>query len=264
MISVLLNVNADLGHKARLQAAITLVKSQGGHITCVQVVSVMPVAADSSSAMTEVQAMVALEQAAKEFQETVEAALEKSGVSWSWHRMYGDPATILIERARLADVIVLSANDSVPPISTVALHTRAGILAVPQDPVFEPEKPALVAWNGSEPAANAVRAAVPLLHSMEPVHVLAVDHDSNEFPASLAQDYLEHHAIRSELHWRSTEDRKENSDDVAEAIIDNSEELGSGLIIAGAFGHNRLREMLLGSVTRSLLRNSPRPLLLAH
>jgi len=51
---------------------------------------------------------------------------------------------------------------------------------------------------------------------------------------------------------------------VADAIIEQSEELGSGMIVAGAFGHNRLREMLLGSVTRELLKKSPIPLLLAH
>ena len=51
---------------------------------------------------------------------------------------------------------------------------------------------------------------------------------------------------------------------VANAIIVFAELGGSGLIVAGAFGHNRIREMLLGSVTRSLLKSSPLPLLLAH
>ena len=63
----------------------------------------------------------------------------------------------------------------------------------------------------------------------------------------------------SEGHWRDSDDKP-----VADAIIAFAEQLGSGLIVAGAFGHNRIREMLLGSVTRSLLKTSPLPLLLAH
>lgn len=51
---------------------------------------------------------------------------------------------------------------------------------------------------------------------------------------------------------------------VANAIIVFAEQWGSGLIVVGAFGHNRIREMLLGSVTRPLLKSSPLPLLLAH
>jgi nucleotide-binding universal stress UspA family protein len=121
-------------------------------------------------------------------------------------------------------------------------------------------KPALLAWNGSQSTANALRDAVPLLHHMEPVHILAVNDDNEEFPAARALEYLSHHAIRSEVHWR----RAEGKITVAEAIIGFAQEMGTELIVAGAFGHNLLREMLLGSVTRALLKSSRRPLFLAH
>jgi nucleotide-binding universal stress UspA family protein len=260
MISVLLNVAPDGGQESRLQAAIALVKAQGGHITCVQTISDMPVAPDPTAAATEAEVLVEMEEVAREFQKTVEAGLEDSGVNWSWLRFYGDPATILIERSRFADVIVMSTEDAFPPISSVALHTRTPVLAVPRrDPNLIAESPALVAWNGSTPAANAVHGAMPLFDSMQPVHILSVDDDSRDLPASLVQEYLAEHEIESDVHWRPSDGKA-----IAEAILERAEEMKSGIIVAGAFGHNRLREMLLGSVTRELLEKSSRPLLLSH
>ena len=261
MISVLLNIVPDEGHEARLQAALALVESQGGHITCVQTITVFPAPPDPAVAGSEVEGLIEMEQVAKAFQESVEATLEAAGAEWSWHRFYGDPATILIDRARLADVVILSARDSWPPVSSVALHSRTPVLAVPtSDPNFIPDRPALIAWNGSSPAADAVRGAMSMLDHMEPVQILSIDDDSEAFPVSLVQQYLYEHSIRSDAHLRPSDPEKH----VADAIIEQSEELGTGMIVAGAFGHNRLREMLLGSVTRELLKKSPVPLLLAH
>ena len=260
MISVLLNVSPDGGHESRLQAAIALVKLHGGRITCVETVSAVPVATDPSDSTTEAEALLQLEEVAREFQRTVETALDAEGVDWTWLRFYGDPATALIERSRFADVIVMSADDSFPPIESVALHTRTPVLVVRrQDPNFAPEAPALVAWNGSVPAANAVHGAMPMFGAMQPVHVLSVDEDGRELPASLVQEYLVEHQIESEVHWRASD-----GEPVTDTILKFAEETGSGMIVAGAFGHNRLREMLLGSATRELLEKSSRPLLLSH
>jgi nucleotide-binding universal stress UspA family protein len=261
MISVLLNIVADEGHESRLQVALALVQSQGGHITCVQAIGTTPVAPDPSAAESEAETIIDMEEAAKQFQQTVEAALETAGVQWSWLRAYGDPATILIERARLADVVILSAENSWPPISSVALHSRAPILAVPKpEPNFDTDRSALIAWNGSAPAADAVRGAMPMLNHMDLVQIVTIDDEGEALPASLVQEYLHEHSICSDVHWRSSG----AGEPVADALIKQSEELGSGMIVAGAFGHNRIREMLLGSVTRDLLKKSPVPLLLAH
>ena len=260
MISVLLNVAQDGGHEARLQAALALVKAQGGHITCVQIVTDVPAPPGPTAATAEPEGLVEMEEVARQFQYAVESALEGAGVDWTWLRFYGDPATILIERSRFADIIVMSTEDSFPPISSVALHTRTPILAVlRRDPNFIVERTALIAWNGSAPAAHAVHGAMPLFETMQPVHVLPVDHDSEAFPASLVQQYLLEHDISSEIDRRSSEGAS-----VADTILAHAEALETGLIVAGAFGHNRLRELLLGSVTRELIEKRTRPLLWSH
>ena len=114
-------------------------------------------------------------------------------------------------------------------------------------------------WNGSHPAANAMRAALPLLRDMETTHILVVDGDNEEFPAARAQEYLSRHGLRAQIHQRDSERRT-----VAETILAFGGHFDAGLIVAGAFGHNRIREMLLGSVTRELTRSSALPLFLSH
>jgi nucleotide-binding universal stress UspA family protein len=91
------------------------------------------------------------------------------------------------------------------------------------------------------------------------VHILVVDDDSETFPAARARDYLLHHDIVSEIHCRRSDGKP-----VAEAILTFARQLEAGMVVAGAFGHNRLREMLLGSITRALLKDSPLPLLVTH
>lgn len=260
MISVLLAVTPDEGYEFRLQAAIALVKARGGHITCVQTVGDVPATAAPDAATTEPDMLVEMEVAAREFQETVEAALEQSGAEWTWVRSYGDPATILIERSRFADTIVMSSESLFPAISSVAPHIRTPVIAVPpRNPNFSPERSVLVAWNGSEPAANAVHGAMPLFDAGQPVHLLCVDDEAERFPAELVRQYLLEHRIPSEIAWRPSEGKP-----IADAILESADEMDCGIIVAGAFGHNRLREMLIGSVTRQLMERSSRPLLLSH
>ncbi len=82
--------------------------------------------------------------------------------------------------------------------------------------------------------------SMPMFEAKQPVHVLAVDGDSPECPASLVQEFLMEHEIESKVHWRPSD-----GESVADAILECAEEMGIGVIVADAFGHNRLREMLL-------------------
>ena len=212
------------------------------------------------SALTVPEMTAAMERAARAFREEVEGELDAAAVEWTWIQVYGDPATIIVSHARLADVVILSTQGSYPTVGSVALHARAPVLATPgTDRGFDPRSPAVIAWNGSEPSANALRASLPLIGDADMVHILVVDDDIETFPATRARDYLLHHDIVSEIHWRQSD-----GETVAEAILSFARQLEAGMVVAGAFGHNRLREMLLGSITRALLKDSPLPLLLAH
>jgi nucleotide-binding universal stress UspA family protein len=260
MRSLLLNINPDPGHAARLATAIAMAKGRGGHVTCIQTLIAPLAIGDPESALTVPEMRAAMERAARAFREEIEGELDAAGVEWTWLQLYGHPATIIVSHSRLADVVILSTPGSYPAVGSVALHARAPVLATPgRDPGFDPRSPAMIAWNGSEPCAHALRASLPLIRDTALVHILVVDDDSETFPAARARDYLLHHDIASEIHCRQSD-----GEPVAEVILTFARQLEAGMVVAGAFGHNRLREMLLGSITRTLLEGSPLPLLVTH
>lgn len=121
----------------------------------------------------------------------------------------------------------------------------------------------LVAWNGTRESARALAEAMPYLHKAKATTVVVVD---EERPAGLqrsigtdAVNHLQHHGIDASLHRVHG-----RGHDVAAALIEEAERLDADLMVMGAYGHSRLREMLLGGVTYDLLRRTPVPLVIAH
>lgn len=268
MKTIILHVQADPALDARLQAALDLVRSSNGHLVCVQATPLSAyVGSDPFGGVFVMGDLVAeLNKRDKELRDGVEARLQAEGVSWSWVHMDGDPAAVLVEQARLADLVIMSrttdkprARQPLPLVEDVALHARAPVLAIPPEGEgFDATRPALIAWNGSNEAASALRAAMPLLRQARDVKILVVGNESDSFPSSTAALYLSRQGIEPEIHVRA------GGGDVAEVISAAAVELGAGYIVMGAYGHSRLREFLLGGVTRSLLSASRLPLLLAH
>lgn len=260
MISILLHINPDPGHEARLSTAISLAKGRAGHLICIQILPPPIMVGDPAGAVAVPEMAAVVERTASEFQEEVELRLEQAELEWTWLRLMEDATTAIVSHSRLADLILLGADEAAFPLAPVVLQARTPVLAVPpQGAGFPTGMAAVLAWNGSHAAANAMRAALPLLRDREVTHILVVDRDDEQFPAARALEYLSHHALHAEIHWRHSEGRT-----VAETILAFAGHFDAGLIVAGAFGHNRIREILLGSVTRELTRNSRLPVFLSH
>ena len=159
--------------------------------------------------------------------------------------------------ARFTDVIVASLDD--PALEEIALGVHCPVIAVPKGvPLLAFDAPVLVAWDGGHESANALRAALPLLRMASAVHILTVREKSDDFPASDAASYLSRHDIHAEVH------EVEPNGTIAFTIEDTARKLGAGMIVMGVFGKSRLRELLLGGVSRHMLDRSLVPLLLAH
>lgn len=159
--------------------------------------------------------------------------------------------------ARFTDLIVASLDD--PALEEVAIDSRCPVLALPKGvPMLAFDGPVLLAWDGSHEAASAMRAALPLLALASAVHILTVREKEDGFPARDAACYLSRHDIHAEIH------AVERSGTIAATIAETARGLGAGLIVMGLFGKSRLRELLLGGVSRELLDHAKVPLLLAH
>jgi nucleotide-binding universal stress UspA family protein len=271
MKSVLLYVQDDEGLEARLQAALSLVRASGGHLACLHVTPINAyVAFDNFGGVFVMKdIMEALEKHEAEMRAKIETHLAKEDVSWSFEQSTADPSHTLISHGALADVILLgrschaktAAYTEISMFGDMLRTSRTPLLLIPDNqPLFDPFGPAIIAWNGSFEAANAMRAALPLLAQASVVHIVSIDESKDlDFPALDASEYLSRHDIHSNLINDSRGSRT-----VAEKLVAAAQAHEASVLVMGAFGHSRVREYWFGGVTRSLLDACPLPLLVAR
>ena len=121
----------------------------------------------------------------------------------------------------------------------------------------------MVAWNDSREAALAIAGALPLLRGAEIVRVVTVDPDPDSgkrtslMQASIAS-WLSRHGVKTEVVQSGP------IKELGEWLLTMAHFLQSDLIVAGTYGHSRLREFVLGGVSRTLFRSAPVPVLMSH
>lgn len=267
MKNVLLLVHDDPGQDSRLQAALDLTRALDGHLTCLAV-TVMPFVSGEFYDAATAQIAVAEEierQAAN--RKAFEARLANEGVPWSWTDVTGGLASALNDAAKMADVIVVSRkldSEATADFRGIAGEVvvgsgRAVVAVAEQARGFDATGVALIAWDGSEEAMNALRSAVPLLKLARSVTLLEVDDGSIETPAEEAAAYLSRHGIRPNV-FRTPK----NDLPVANTILGEAESFGADYIVMGGFGHARLVEAMFGGVSRDVLSESAIPTVMAH
>ncbi|MBD8533285.1 MULTISPECIES: universal stress protein [unclassified Massilia] len=175
----------------------------------------------------------------------------------------------LLLQSRYADLVVTSqdtgARDSVRGLPQyVALHGARPVLAVPPGYAGAPmNEEIVVGWDGSLQAVRAIAAALPLLAGAASVRLVLVNaaRESSlhgDEPGADIALYLARHGVRVDVVLEHT------TDSVGEALLAIAQRYEAGLLVTGAFGHSRYRELVMGGVTRVLLERSTVPVLVAH
>lgn len=194
-----------------------------------------------------------------------------------WRAEPGDPASVVNERGRYADLIVLgqydedTANDVTPDfIGRVIMGSGRPVLVVPR----AGEVPAslgqrvMVCWNASREAARAVSSALPMLRQAPTVHVTAFGPRGARPGPGGALDavgadigaFLARHGIEAVV----TGGVASKDVDIGTQILSRADECGSDLIVMGGYGHSRAYEFVMGGATRTLLESMTIPVLFAH
>ncbi len=174
--------------------------------------------------------------------------------------------------ARYADLVVAGqpepeGNSGVASDFAEELVLSAGrpVLFVPYAGHFaQVGRRVLVAWNAGREAARAVSDALPLLARASIVHVVAFDPrkggaDHGDIPGADIATLLARHGVKVSVAQQQSEDV-----DVGNQILSRAADMQSDLIVMGAYGHSRLRELVLGGVTRTLLDTMTVPVLMSH
>jgi nucleotide-binding universal stress UspA family protein len=186
-----------------------------------------------------------------------------------WRSAIEQPLSYVADEARSADLVVISANrngssaerpGSIDP-GNLAMHVGRPVLMVPPEADRLVLKSAMVAWRDAREARRAVSDALPLLRKVEEVAVVELIQDEAARIAAHRRiddviSWLDRHGIAAfgrVFHFPEQEEP-----------FERLWQYGANFIVAGAFGHSRLRERVFGGFTDDLLRRSPLCTFLSH
>ena len=186
--------------------------------------------------------------------------------------LYTEIAEALATHARYVDLVILGQFDPDDPAAEprylpeqVILGCGRAALVVPYiGPAATFGERAVVAWDASREAARAVNDALPLLERAKAVSVVSVNPGAQPFghgeePGADIGLHLARHGIKVAV------ERVEARElDAANAILSHLASQGADLLVMGAYGHSRMREFVLGGVTRTILAEMTVPVLMSH
>lgn len=174
--------------------------------------------------------------------------------------------------ARYADLVIMGQVDpeEPPPVGRhlpeeVVLSSGRPVLVIPY--VGAPAaigQRVVVAWDASPEAARAVSDALPILTRARSVLVVSVNPQSTplghgDLPGADIGVHLARHGVQVEVERVTSGDLS-----VANALLSHVADRGADLLVMGAYAHSRVRELVLGGVTRSMLVSMTVPVLMAH
>lgn len=175
------------------------------------------------------------------------------------------------ERALYADLVLLGPGacedeDLKHQVVSGAIFQagRPLLVGAPLRPTTLRPRRILLAWNSRAQAAHAVRDALALMKAAETVRVTMVDpvpglRASGGEPGADVATYLARHGVNVTVDTLPGTRRT-----VADALQKHAVDMDADLIVMGAYGHSRMRELVFGGATRSMLGNTNFPVLMAH
>lgn len=271
--NILVHVTESEQARARVEAALQLAMKHDAHLTGLGVYSNHYI---PSYAAAEVNSAVLKEIAKREetrlaaSQEIFDKAVEQAG--WTercdWLSERGRVVDSVALHARYADLTLIGQHT--PPGSAfgedsfadeLVLESGRPVMVIPQIGVGRPiGEHIVVAWNASREAARAVGDSMPLLESSRQVDVMSVrPKDMGDLPGADIALHLARHGIKAQAK-RSVA----NDIDTGDVLLNYVADSGADLVVMGAYGHSRLRELILGGVTRHILDHMTVPVMLSH
>ncbi len=186
----------------------------------------------------------------------------------AWREQTGREDWLVRKACPLTDLVVLR-HETDPDTDDVQLTLtleaalinggRPVLLAPPVIPAGVGATVA-IAWDGGAQGARAVSGAMPFLHRAAAVHILTAATGRTEgASADELSDYLAWHGVEAKP-LRLDPGRAA----VGEVLLGAAADLGADLLVMGGYSHSRMREMILGGVTRHILAHAGLPVLMAH
>jgi nucleotide-binding universal stress UspA family protein len=176
-----------------------------------------------------------------------------------WREAQGDPGHLLAEAARTTDLVVTEKGeggelDTFGAIEHLALAAGVPVLVLPPGVAGAGGRTVLIGWDGGREATRALHGALPFLVDARRVMLCAV---------GAASRTLEYARLMLRRHGVEVEPRHMDQPEVTagEALLGLAGGEGADLLVMGAYGHTRLRELVFGGATRHVLHTATLPVL---
>ena len=178
----------------------------------------------------------------------------------------GDEGRWVAKHGRFADLVVLGRKRegqdvAMDVLEAALMDTGKPLLVAPAIAPTSLLGTVVIAWQDTPEAARAVAAALPLIDHAERVLILTVG-DGDAPPDESCQ------RLQRALRWHNANTSVKPLDRAGrppvEVLLEAARELGATLLVMGAYGHSRLREVVFGGFTQSILNGADLPVLMAH
>jgi nucleotide-binding universal stress UspA family protein len=277
--------STDAG-EAALATALLVARIFNAHVTCLHVRvdsrDVAPLAGEGLSGAMIEEMMSATEKESSDragaihamfdrfvAQHDVEVAAARfgaEGATANFAAVTGREEDLVAQQARLADLTVVPHPEAGEDVSSSdALHavlfdSGRPVLIAPMVARGSIGRRVCIAWNGTAESAAAVQAAIPWMQRADAVRVLAADEYQRRGPAvGDLLPYLALHGINPEVATFRPIDRE-----VGAGLLASAREFGADLLAMGAYSHSRLRQLILGGVTRHVLEKGDLPIMMCR
>lgn len=193
------------------------------------------------------------------------AIAPKDRPSASWSEATGKQAAAVAVRGRLADLIAVAQPDPKlnlgrNTLEAALLETGRLVLMCPPAAAGSVGRHVAIGWDGQAEAARALAAAMPILVAADHITVLAGETGRQvELGPGDLQTYLARHDARADV--RSFSSR---GTEVAQGLLASATEAGADVLLIGAWGHSRRRELVMGGVTEHIIEHADLPVLMIH
>lgn len=262
----------DATTNATIVRAIDFVATLGGQLTVQAAeVDIRDVANVMADALIDVSSMIASAEAtsharAEDLLGQAVVAAGRVNLPVAQQRLRTRPelvAALFATAARTFDYTVIAGvGDGHDELAEAALFGSGGpIILMSDSDVAVHLEVAAVAWDGSPAAARAMRDAIPILEKAKKVVVLTVTDDKplNGATNEALAEYLHLKGLRVEF---SIVERGQQS--IGECLQSAAVDAGAGLMVMGGYGHNRIREWVLGGATKHSIAKRRVTVLMSH
>lgn len=267
---ILVHVGNSENNSAAVRTAFSLSKEFDTHLTGLYIQNpvLLPIYADVNIPQSVFDEAASYEQnLMNTARKTFEELTQSRNFQTHWVEEEGRAANLLVRYSVCYDLVVVGhsvtedqADVESDIVERLILEAGVPVLAVPENAAIESYQTILVAWNGKKESIRAIHYSMPLLQRAGIVRVVSARTPAPEdIPCADIARHLARHNINVEI-----EESSEDVVDVGYWLEAKISKFDCDLLVMGAYGHSRYREMIFGGATRHVLRTMPIPCLMAH